>query len=107
MSQFATQYFRCRYIFLQRHSLEALINIARHPPFGPTVHILDVSHVTGALDVWGPDLRYYPVEGDDAQIDEEPSEKVEAAATKRLSAFSALASSTGAPDWSTSGKYTV
>ena len=75
MPQFATQYFKRRYIFLQRHSLEALINIARHPVFGPTVHTIDVSiaHITRAPDVWGPDLRYYPEEGDDAQTDEEPS----------------------------------
>lgn len=50
ISQFATQYFKRRYILLQRHSLEALINIARHPVFGPTVHTLDISiaHITGA-----------------------------------------------------------
>lgn len=60
---------------MQRHSLEALINIVRHPVSGPTVHTLDISvaHITGAADVWGSHWRYYPEEGHDAQTDEEPS----------------------------------
>lgn len=73
ISQFAAQYFKRRYIYLQRHSLEALIDIARHPVFGPTVHTLDVSiaYITDDPDVWGSELRYYPEE-DEVETDEEP-----------------------------------
>ncbi|KAJ3531126.1 hypothetical protein NM208_g9024 [Fusarium decemcellulare] len=74
-SQFATRYFERRYVFLQRHSLEALIDIARHPTFGPTVQSLDISiaHITKNPDVWEWDMQYRPEEDNEVEIDEEPS----------------------------------
>ncbi|KAI3574079.1 hypothetical protein IWW34DRAFT_134006 [Fusarium oxysporum f. sp. albedinis] len=71
-SQFATRYFERRCVFLQRHSLEALIDIARHPTFGPTVQSLDISiaHITKDPDLWERDMQYRPEEGNEVEIDE-------------------------------------
>jgi hypothetical protein len=75
ISQFATQFFKRRCIFLQRRSLGTLLDIAHHPVFGPTVHTLDVSiaYITEDPEIWGPDLRYSPEECDNVEPDEEPS----------------------------------
>ncbi|KAH7231670.1 uncharacterized protein BKA55DRAFT_524014 [Fusarium redolens] len=68
-SQFATRYFERRCVFLQRHSLEALIDIARHPTFGPTVQSLDISiaHITKDPDLWERDMQYRPEEGNEKE----------------------------------------
>ncbi|SPO05341.1 uncharacterized protein DNG_08028 [Cephalotrichum gorgonifer] len=57
---FAARYFKRRHVFLERHSLESLVDIARHPVLGPAVHTLDVSiaRVIESPDAWGPNLQY-------------------------------------------------
>ncbi|KAI0804893.1 hypothetical protein GGR55DRAFT_657638 [Xylaria sp. FL0064] len=42
LSAFTRQYFKTRYIMLSRLSLENLVEIARHPVFGPAVRTLEI-----------------------------------------------------------------
>jgi hypothetical protein len=39
---FTRQYFKTRYVMLSRLSLENLVEIARHPVFGPAVRTLEI-----------------------------------------------------------------